>query len=447
MLESLLEKSINRIDSIKKYYLCQRDSILQNMDVGFDRNILGFEIKEYLQYMVTGKALIDIPNIKEKIESYIEIDSIAEDKTFVKFHYIDLEKLKNRNIELNPEKAKREFLKCFDMPVLLEQSIIIMLVIRFEEIISHLFDYLINKYQNAYLPEKRIKYSVIMETGIENITKLFVKQEVESIMRENISCWLKLIADKHTIDFNILDDYLDEYYELYYRRNIIVHNNGIVNDDYIKGVKEGFRRGLKLGDKAVLTAEYLENAISLSSIIIYGIFISLLKIMDNGKDFIGVLFTLGFEHMLDSEWEIGKFIFRYLSRYKDQTSIEKTQSLINYWICIKNRDGLDNIYRDVENADFTAMQNEFKIAKLMVLDNFDEANELIERSFPIFNASSFETWPLFIQYRQSPQYDILRESHKDFFKLKQVDSSDNLENLELLDIKEYTDKSKGENNL
>lgn len=66
-----------------------------------------------------------------------------------------------------------------------------------------------------------------------------------------------------------------------------------------------------------------------------------------------------------------------------------------------------------------------RFAKYALLDEYDKVSkgleEILEKEIP---AHMVESWPLFIQYRESEEYQEFREIHSDLFQIKEYDPED-----------------------
>lgn len=138
--------------------------------------------------------------------------------------------------------------------------------------LASIFEVLVNKlleYHLLYvekgpgsLGEKQIKYSEIYNLESVDIKKKFADSFIESIMYKSFDDWIeeffKICCDKK---YDISrDSYIiplkKSISEMYQRRNIIIHNNGIVNQVYKTKVPD---TPYELGERIKITDEYLEE--------------------------------------------------------------------------------------------------------------------------------------------------------------------------------------------
>ena len=292
---------------------------------------------------------------------------------------------------------------------------LMMLLVRYEEAIAGVFSYLINKIPEAYLSEKSIKYSdlVVMEADIQDVKKTLLDKEVEEIMRQPISEWYKLFESKHKVRYDINSKEFEKFREIYYRRNLIVHNQGVVNDTYRVNTKAD----VECGEQLRVNKAYLIEALEITRIIIYGTFLGLKKTSDYPQTIQERLFEIAYDHMLASKWRLSEYIYGALMLEKEQSEAEKLCNKVNYWISVKNQERIETIEEEINKLDVTAHSGQFKMAKYALLNEFDEVTNALEEIIgKEIGVHEIEEWPLLIQYRESEAYTKFRSSHSEIFE-------------------------------
>ena len=284
------------------------------------------------------------------------------------------------------------------------------MLIRLESFFQNYFEWLVKKYPEKYLQDKSIKYTEILKYDFDGVKQQLTREASDAIVSQPLREWIKNIrAHKYKLDS--LNPYFDELNEMYYRRNIIVHNNSEVNRMYLSNVKEC---SAALGTRLITDKAYIMNAYSTSMIIVYGLLYATLKSNpDDIARYLSFLFTAGFNHMLEGDWKIGKFIFSTLSQDERQKEIDIVFSQINFWICRKNSGEFKDIKGEIEQVDYSAMNASVKMAKEMLLNNYDLGTAFLEEAIKAgqLTPDVVETWPIFIQYRKTNQYKQFKERH------------------------------------
>ena len=418
-LTIMLNDAISSIQNLENYYMNQIDIVMKQVRKEMKRYKYGVVLEKFFLSKLFPEADIQITEKENKIlESVLETYNIQEtdDAKIVQYKIKNQDKLE-KNFELNPQTAHLEYIRLLERPQILNDSTIMMLLIKYEEVISRLFKFLINKYPNAYLNKNTITYAelIAMDSDIKDIKNRFLEKEIDEIMRKSISEWYEIFISNHKINFNEQSIVFKKFKEVYYRRNLVVHNQSIVNDDYLSNIETALKKGEKLKvDKA-----YLKEAFKWTVMVIYDTFWSLKKTSSSPKELEESFFEIGFKHMLDKEWQFSEHIYSLLKEEEDQSEADRICSMINYWISKKNQGGLEEIRKDIQEFDISARSGQFKVAKYALLDDFEGISEILEdiidNEIP---ASCIEQWPLFLQYRETENYLHFREAHKDLFEIQ-----------------------------
>ena len=147
-LTILLDDAITSIQNLEDYYLNQIDSVMEQIEVDAQRYKYGVVLEKYFFSKIIETDDIKISEQeKEILDSILESCDIQQTEENVIVQY----KIKNqseigKDFELNPHKAQFEYLRLMERPQILNDSTIIMLLVRYEEAIAGILKYLINKY-------------------------------------------------------------------------------------------------------------------------------------------------------------------------------------------------------------------------------------------------------------------------------------------------------------
>lgn len=430
----ILQNAALSIESLKDYYFSQVDKIAKEVNKKIERFVPGTMIDRYLfakatqqNELLTSESGIKAAELAEKLLCDITINK--KESVYAISYKLNEKFENNTKYETNPTKAAREYRKLSERIEILNNSTLMLLLIKYEETIAGIFKYIISKFPSAYLDNKTLSYSEIMEINskIENVKEVLLEREIDEIMRMPISDWYKILKEKHKINFDNLEEFFSEFKEIYYRRNIIVHNNGKVNVSYLNGIGKNQKENAKLGIHLSVNKDYLNRAFNLTYIMIYGTIFDISSINRESFRLHDSLHEYAFQHMIDNEWEISYYVYQNIMKKKTPatSSIDMEMWKINYWISLKNLYGIEKIREEVTAYDVSAMEGEFKIAKACLLDNFKEINALLELYLNTnIYPQSIEQWPLFIQYRKSSEYKRFKKEHAADFQKQVYDPED-----------------------
>lgn len=416
----LLENSIDKIQNLKEYYETQIKNIETHLESEKGRYKYGVLLEKFFfnksmdqETELTDEEMLEINKI---IDSY-DVEK-REEGIVIRYKLKNISNLKPE-YELDPHVATSEYFKLLEQPKIHSESTLMMLLIRYEEAVSGIFKYILMQYPEAYLKEKCITYSELMavDTDIKEVKKHFVEKEAEEFMRRPINEWYSTFEQKHKVKFDFGSNNFGKFKEVYYRRNLIVHNQGKVNETYLKNVASDLCGNVKKGKLLEVDKDYLKNAFEYTQLILYGTFWSLRRLSKEKKKLEDRIFDKGFIHMLNGEWKLSEYIYNLMMKEKEQSDAEKFCNKVNYWISVKNLGNFDSIEAEIRNLDVSAMIGRFKVAKYALLDEFEKVTEILEdiigNELP---ACYVEQWPLFIQYRQSDEYKKFRNKHKEEFE-------------------------------
>ena len=236
----ILQNAALSIESLKDYYFSQVDRITKEIDKKISRFIPGTLIDKYLFAKATHQ------------EELLSDITINENESGYSVSYKLNEKFANNpKYEINPTKAAREFRKLSERIDIINNTTLILLLIKYEETIAGIFKYIISKFPSAYLDNKTLSYSEILKINskLDSVKEVLLEREIDEIMRMPISDWYKILKEKHKINFDNLKEVFPKFKEVYYRRNIIVHNNGKINASYLNGVEKNHQENHYLNSK------------------------------------------------------------------------------------------------------------------------------------------------------------------------------------------------------
>ncbi|PKB00409.1 hypothetical protein B0O79_3875 [Flavobacteriaceae bacterium MAR_2009_75] len=136
---------------------------------------------------------------------------------------------------------------------------IINAVARTEAYLNDILECLFLWNRKSLISDKTITYKEAIEfENIDELIKSIRQREILEFSHSSFKDKLKFLNKKFNLTFPEIEKVQDEIIELFTTRNIILHNNGIVNQTYIKQNK---RTKLKLGSKRVVDEDYTRNGI------------------------------------------------------------------------------------------------------------------------------------------------------------------------------------------
>lgn len=419
MLVDSFSKYVDEIQGIKLTMQALKESLPAKINQDAQKYKYAMILDYYLSSKIDG-------TVDRKLESYmqkfVEIKSVdTENRTII----YTLKKAKEfKGQVLNIEQSKKMVEKYQETIDTMYDNLLISIMIKFENIISDIFRNIISKYTEVYLNNKNVKYTDILKSNsIEEMKEILIDEEVEIIMRQNIFDWIKILKDKHGVSIDINNLYFKEFIEAYYRRNILVHNNGIINNDYIIGLK---KVGLEVRDsykgrKVRIDTDYILKVIDASIYTVFNFVYNIMKLFeDENEDFAGEILNYGMDLIISKKYKLAKEMFYKLKDNKKVTEEIRIYSKINYWQTFKWDNNFDKVKNDVEKFDASANNETIQLAIYSLLDEYEKSFEIINNRFENNNkdyelAGMLEEWPIFQGLRKQTEYNNLKEKYSEVF--------------------------------
>jgi hypothetical protein len=277
----------------------------------------------------------------------------------------------------------------------------------FEEYFSNILKILISKKPEAYFYDKTIKYSSLINKNIEDLTNELINQEVGKLMYA-VSETIEKANQTHKLKLERHQDIWNAYIELDLRRNIIVHNEGKVNQQYLAGLPEKYTKpqeGTQVTCDDIYVTQSIESLIKFAYLLYY--------LISDGEDELSFLDLTAFDFLNSEKWNIALFSYDLLLAIPTLSNVDRTIYQINRLNAKKHIDGIASVRKELEQFDVSGMENKYLIAKKLLLEEHQEVNELLKIDYPkSFDFGMIQTWPIFIEYRKSDEYRAFIDEHQ-----------------------------------
>ena len=295
------------------------------------------------------------------------------------------------------------------------RSILSNIVIIFEQYFSNIYETLLYNDPQNYFENKAIRLADIFDDNFKEIIGHQIKKEVDDNMYDSLKT-LNRIKDKSQIDVDRYIPVRKEFEEVYYRRNLCVHAEGIVNDIYLEKVDEKYTKDLKEGQELVCDEMYLNNALITLHKLVASLHFEMLKFFGADQEQFDSLADMGFEALKKRKYVLAEYIYGILRRERSFEFIYKATYEVNYINTLKLQG--KNVENLIKAFDVSIATDDYKIAKECLLDNHEKVYNMLTQTYPeSFDAKFIREWPIFIRFRESEYYSKFVEEHKaDFDK-------------------------------
>ena len=369
---------------------------------------VGLKINNFLESVKKTAQTID--DIKTQYQKFSEEKIPNTNLTFGEVFVINEEETTTENIAYGlrickdnkkymPQLACEKIFQVSEAHRTIGEKTIVNCLQVFEEYFSSILKILISTKPDAYFYDKAIKYSVLINKNIEELTNELINQEVNALMY-GVSETIQKVNQIHKLKLEKYQDVWDEYIELDLRRNIIVHNEGKVNQQYLSNLPERYTKPL---DGAFLTCDDVYVVKSIETLVKFAYL--LYYLIADGEEQLSFLESTAFDFLNSEKWEISLFAYDLLLAIPKLKNLDKTIYQINRLIAKKHITGLDSTIQEIEQVDISGMENRYAIAKSLLLEKHAEVNDLLKLDYPeSFDFNMIQTWPIFIEYRKSDEY-------------------------------------------
>lgn len=332
-----------------------------------------------------GGGSIDIDNL-EGIDLDVHMSIIEE--------IVNLTKKNRRNYEI------------------LYKSSLMNLVVYLESMIAEVFRENFNKYPGKVVNKKTLTFEEIKNMGsFEEATSYLIENEIEAMMYKSFVDWCAFLKKENKLKMSYLDKEQINIVEIICRRNLFVHNRGIVNQIYLSKVDDRLKESINIGERLKVDRDYIDNAVKtierVGCLILIEVWYS-----EEGKNkkVRDELFTIGYRFMKEEKWKIALFVYELLSECKTIEQKDKLMAKINKWQCMK-WDGHYNKIKDVvELEDFSAYSMEYQICVAALRDDYTTVFKLLPKMYEENGIETIEEWPIFKDVRNKEEYKVFLES-------------------------------------
>jgi hypothetical protein len=320
--------------------------------------------------------------------------------------------------EQNPQKVHELYAllrAAFTQPAaqgnILRRGALVLLVSFFETLESDLIHFHFSRYPGALpKPEERsINLAELRELGdIDEVERYLADKEVADILRGSLPKQLKYF-EKLRIDLKPLsDDCRDELIEIDQRRNLLVHNDGIVNKIYLTRTPESRLRDKKveIGCQLSVSHKYLSRAIE--TVHLFGFILIQLCwrhwIKDEQDEADKVFIELTYDSLVQGKYDFVKRLAGFAPIARVSKAIAR-RIAINHAIALRELGEKDEIRKAVKGCDWLPQEIEVQIALCTLREEYERVYSLLAKAAETGEIKRmWIDWPLFRPIRNEQRF-------------------------------------------
>lgn len=271
------------------------------------------------------------------------------------------------------------------------------------------------------LSERPIKLAELQKlSSLEEAVTFLATQEAEELQRSGFDALLKYFTVSLKITFNSLAAYQEELSEIAQRRNLLTHNQGVINKTYLdKAPKEYVKReALSPGQRLGVSEDYLIRAIDL--VYLFGLLLlqECWRKWDKQSAILAdyALSSKGiYQALVDDRYEVARSLAEYALKLKSVSESVRRGVIVNQAIALRDLGEHQAMRNLLLKHKVETWGLKYQIA-CYALQGKDEA---LFRTLPKAIAAgeiqrtNLEQWPLFSPIRATPEFvALLDDMHK-----------------------------------
>ncbi|HLM79806.1 MAG TPA: hypothetical protein VK302_04150 [Terriglobales bacterium] len=244
--------------------------------------------------------------------------------------------------------------------------------------------------------------------SVDDARRYLTDLRIDEIMWGSFEDWIRFLTGTVKLSADYLGPHRAELIEVFQRRNVMVHNNGIVHSSYMKRVDPEFRKGVSLGDALGVSPEYLGKAIDLVERNFVLIAAELWKrLSPTDGERAKVMNEVAFERLKAERWFVSEGLSFFTLNDKKMSEQDRLIAQLNYWQSVKWQGAFDTVREEVEGSDFSAKDDLYQLARHALLDD----TSAFFKSVPILIRNQkltykmLTTWPIFKEMRKDGRYN------------------------------------------
>jgi hypothetical protein len=357
----------------------------------------------------------EMKKTEKKLSHFIPDPPAAEE-----FRNVNLDSARDFAEFMSTVKRMEELTSNRSLPVL-ARSLFMQLFCEFDAFLGSLLKcvYLNNTNLLKGITREISLSDILAYENLDAVKRAMLEKEIETFRRDSYIEQFGQLEKKFGIAFRKFPEW-SEFVELGQRRNIFVHNDGMVSDQYlIVCEREGliFTKRPSIGDVLHVDIAYFGRALRVMSKVGYMLTHTLWsklfpKELEAMHDSLNECVYTALE---DKRWklaaELGDFALTN-PMTKGCTEVNVRIRVVNAAIAFKFGGDEHRSSRLLRSYDWSASYRDFKLANLVLEDNFDEAIKVMEsigKSGEIIRQHSYHTWPLFHKFRERSEFYMTYE--------------------------------------
>ena len=257
-----------------------------------------------------------------------------------------------------------------------------MLAASAEHLVGRLLRYVYRRSVDKKFADRQIKLSELVGlNSVDDARELIVSSAIEDVIRGPFSGWITALKKDASITMTYLPPNVDFVTETFQRRNLWVHNRGIVNAIYLSRVDAALAGGIEIGKTLSCDQQYLTQRTDLFEEVFSLIALELWKKSDGGDaKRCEVLRKLVDDHCTNSRWSIVEALCTFAVNERKLSDLERWYFQFDLWLAKKRTNRLEGCTDAIERACQTTSDVWLRLRRAALLDRKTEFFTLMAES-------------------------------------------------------------------
>jgi hypothetical protein len=389
-------------------------------------------ISSYLREMETlieGTSLIDliIPAISDfahesNVQRYLAKHAKRQAQTEFELYEIPQEKYSGFTEALNSASRWRSYVQA--LPNMTFTNIVSTYDGFLHRLLSAVYEI---RPEILNVSERKLQVSeILLHENYDSLKKQIIQKEVETLLRDSHEDQISWLEGKLGIPLRDDKKLWSEFIEVCERRNLFVHANGIVSQQYLDKCKKAGCSDVgtkNVGESLPISRDYLKRAANV--FFEFGLKLGhvVWRKLSKSKDDTDAEASYSdtcFELLSSKRYQLANRMFEFGVSMKNVADNHLRIMTVNYANSLKLSGDKAGSERILKSLDWSASAIEFRISIAAIRQDVDRLVDLMEvsgvRGRP--NKSEYVSWPAFLHVRNEPKF---RSTYKKLFKIEMIE--------------------------
>lgn len=295
-------------------------------------------------------------------------------------------------------------------------SYLVSMISNYDAFLSHLVrKIMIMKPDLLNSSERRLTFNQLAKfPSIEVARDWIIEKEVESVIRQSHISHFDWMEKKFGLPLRKDLEVWSDFIEITERRNLFVHTGGVVSSQYLDVCQRNgvvINEDVYVGTQLTVSPDYVAHAYN----VIFEIGFKLAHVLwrkfqsDDIEDADKNLIDIGYEKLFEEDYYLTGMIFDFALNVFTKYSSEHNKRLmiINRVLGYKWNGNNERAIEILKAEDWTACCPKFRLAEAVILERYEKAvlimNEIGDNGSEVAK-EEYRHWPLFKEFRQSPEF-------------------------------------------